>query len=147
MRITLYSAFRNPKRLAKSAHARTTGIVHGPHTPIDNDVSAVLRVGRVVRDRWQLHEVPRHVRPVSWAYTVGPIAAIVSPFFLGMVADRFFATERVLSAMHLIGAVAMFAAPFAAAAGPWLFIVGLVGSHVGVHADVRSDQFTSVSPH
>jgi nucleoside transporter len=63
---------------------------------------------------------------VSWAYTVGPIAAIVSPFFLGMVADRFFATERVLSAMHLIGAVAMFAAPFAAAAGPWLFIVALL---------------------
>src|SRR5690242_12199958 len=32
---------------------------------------------------------------VAWAYSVGPVAAIVSPFFLGMVADRFFATERV----------------------------------------------------
>ncbi len=63
---------------------------------------------------------------VSWAYTVGPIAAIISPFFLGMIADRFFATERVLASMHLIGGIAMFAAPFAAAAGPAIFIGALL---------------------
>ena len=40
---------------------------------------------------------------VGWAYTVGPIAAIISPFFLGLVADRYFATERVLGVMHLLG--------------------------------------------
>lgn len=63
---------------------------------------------------------------VFWAYTVGPIAAIISPFFLGMVADRFFPTERVLAAMHLIGAVAMFSVPSAAAAGPWFMIAALM---------------------
>ena len=52
---------------------------------------------------------------VYWAYTVGPIAAIISPFFLGMVADRFFATERVLAAMQLIGGAALIVAPFLAA--------------------------------
>ncbi|HZW06817.1 MAG TPA: MFS transporter [Phycisphaerales bacterium] len=45
------------------------------------------------------------------AYSVGPIAAIISPFFLGLVADRFFATQRVLGALHLLGALALFAAP------------------------------------
>ncbi len=45
-----------------------------------------------------------------WTYSVGPIAGIISPFFLGMVADRFFASERVLGAMHLLGAAAMYGA-------------------------------------
>ncbi len=45
------------------------------------------------------------------AYTVGPIAAILSPFFLGMVADRFFPTQRVLGVMHLLGGAALLAAP------------------------------------
>ncbi|HMN95929.1 MAG TPA: MFS transporter [Phycisphaerales bacterium] len=48
---------------------------------------------------------------IAWAYTVGPIAAIVSPFFLGMVADRFFASERILSALHIAGGVFIMLAP------------------------------------
>ncbi|WP_166829794.1 nucleoside permease [Thalassoroseus pseudoceratinae] len=44
----------------------------------------------------------------GWTYGVGPIAGMLSPFFLGMIADRFFATERVLGVMHLLGAGAMY---------------------------------------
>lgn len=62
---------------------------------------------------------------VGWAYTVAPIAAIISPFFLGMVADRFFASERVLGVLHLVGALFMFAAPAAAEMGPGIFIGAL----------------------
>ena len=51
---------------------------------------------------------------IGWVYTVGPIAAIISPFFLGMVADRYFATERVLGVMHLLGGVALLLAPMMA---------------------------------
>lgn len=62
---------------------------------------------------------------VGWAYTVGPIAAIISPFFLGLVADRYFATERVLGVMHLLGGVSMCCVPLAAEAGPTVFVVVL----------------------
>ena len=45
------------------------------------------------------------------AYTVGPIAAIISPFFLGMIADRFFPTQRVLGVMHVLGGAVLMVAP------------------------------------
>ena len=46
----------------------------------------------------------------GWTYSVGPIAGMLSPFFVGMIADRFFPAQRVLAAMHIFGAVFMFAA-------------------------------------
>src|SRR5213593_4805323 len=46
-----------------------------------------------------------------WPYTVNPVAAIVAPFFLGLVADRYFATERVLGTLHLLGGLLLFATP------------------------------------
>jgi nucleoside transporter len=51
---------------------------------------------------------------IFWAYTVVPLSALVSPYFLGLVADRFFATEKVLGVLHLLGGLALFAAPVAA---------------------------------
>ena len=61
----------------------------------------------------------------KWAYSVGPIAAIISPFFLGLIADRFFATERVLGLMQLIGGAALCAAPWAVGQNSTLFLVML----------------------
>ena len=46
-----------------------------------------------------------------WPYTVNPIAAIAAPFFVGLVADRFFATEKVFAILHLLGGVLLLAAP------------------------------------
>lgn len=53
---------------------------------------------------------------IAWAYTVGPIAAIVSPFFLGMIADRFFASQKVLGVLHLVGGGVMLLVPSMAGA-------------------------------
>src|ERR1035437_10724465 len=36
------------------------------------------------------------------------LASMISPFFIGLVADRFFATEQVLAVLHLMGAVILY---------------------------------------
>src|SRR3954465_15587270 len=36
------------------------------------------------------------------------LAAMISPFFVGMIADRFLATERILAALHVVGGVVLF---------------------------------------
>jgi nucleoside transporter len=50
-------------------------------------------------------------RLTFWPYTVNPIAAIVAPFFLGLVADRYFATEKVLGVLHLLGGLILLVVP------------------------------------
>jgi nucleoside transporter len=49
------------------------------------------------------------------AYSAAPIAAIVAPFFLGVVADRFFASQRVMGVLHLVGGLLLLALPAVAA--------------------------------
>jgi nucleoside transporter len=62
-----------------------------------------------VTTKWPAGTDPEWVN--GWAYSVAPIAAMIAPLFLGMVADRFFASERVLGVLMLIGAVCIGAAP------------------------------------
>jgi nucleoside transporter len=47
----------------------------------------------------------------QWPYTVNPVAAIAAPFFVGLIADRYFATQKVLAALHLVGGVLLLLAP------------------------------------
>ena len=57
-----------------------------------------------------------------WPYTVNPIAAIIAPFFLGLVADRYFATEKVLGVLHILGGLVMFIVP-TTVGNPTMFIL------------------------
>src|SRR5438045_8427609 len=44
-------------------------------------------------------------------YPLNRVAAIVAPCFLGLVADRYFATEKILGILHLLGGLILFAVP------------------------------------
>ncbi len=45
---------------------------------------------------------------IGYAYSTTGWAAIASPFFIGMIADRFFAAEKVMGVLHLAGAGLMY---------------------------------------
>ncbi len=60
-----------------------------------------------------------------WPFTVNPIAAIAAPFFIGLIADRYFATEKVLGTLHILGALFMFLTP-QAVQSPLIFVLLLL---------------------
>lgn len=53
---------------------------------------------------------------IGIAYSFTGVAAMISPFIVGMIADRFFPSQRVLGVLHLMGGVFLF---LAAGATDW----------------------------
>jgi nucleoside transporter len=51
------------------------------------------------------------------------VGAMISPFFVGMIADRFLATERILAALHVVGGVVLFLASTQTAFGPFYLVL------------------------
>lgn len=45
---------------------------------------------------------------IGWAYQSVSIGAVIAPFFIGLIADRFFAAQKILGVLHLLGAVLLF---------------------------------------
>src|SRR5215470_7021657 len=45
---------------------------------------------------------------IGAAYSAMAIATIFSPFFVGMIADKFFSAQKVLGVLHIVGAALLF---------------------------------------
>ena len=47
---------------------------------------------------------------IGAAYSALAIATMISPFFVGMIADRYFAAQKMMGVLHLVGAVLLYLA-------------------------------------
>lgn len=45
---------------------------------------------------------------IGAAYSALAIATMISPFFVGMIADRFFSAQKIMGVLHLVGGVLLF---------------------------------------
>ena len=45
---------------------------------------------------------------IGYTYVMNNVAAILSPFFIGMIADRYFNSEKVLAILHIVGGFIIF---------------------------------------
>jgi nucleoside transporter len=61
---------------------------------------------------------------VGYAYGAAAIAAIIAPLFVGMFADRYFSSERLLCVLHLMGAVLLYL--LSTVASPGIFYAMLI---------------------
>jgi nucleoside transporter len=60
---------------------------------------------------------------IGYAYLMNNIAAIISPFFVGMIADRYFASQKVMGVLYLLGGVIMHFAANSTATGPLILLL------------------------
>ena len=61
---------------------------------------------------------------IGYTYLMNNIAAIISPFFVGMIADRFFDSQKVMGVLHLAGGVILYLSADVNTVGP--LILGLL---------------------
>lgn len=64
---------------------------------------------------------------MGWIFSTTAVASIISPLFVGFVADRLFATEKILAVLHLIGGVCLILAGLQTSFWP-LFVFMMVST-------------------
>ncbi|MCH7726555.1 MAG: MFS transporter [Planctomycetes bacterium] len=66
---------------------------------------------------------------ISWAYSVAPIAAIITPFFMGVFADRFINAEKLQGVLLFLSGIFICLAPQFAKPESSTIFVGLLLAH------------------
>ena len=69
---------------------------------------------------------------IYYCYGAIPLAAMIAPFFLGLVADRFFNTEKILALLFLIAGISMILLPY---------VGGLSGEVTNIAEAGKDDNF------
>lgn len=62
---------------------------------------------------------------IGAAYSALAIATMISPFFVGMIADRYFAAQKVMGVLHLIGAILLLIASKITTNAPFYWVIML----------------------
>ena len=60
---------------------------------------------------------------IGAAYGALAIATMISPFFVGLVADRYFAAQKIMGVLHLLGAALLFFATYINQSGTFYWII------------------------
>ena len=67
---------------------------------------------------------------IGAAYSALAIATMISPFFVGLVADRYFSAQRIMGVLHLVGAILLFLVTTISNNGPFYWIISYLLSFV-----------------
>lgn len=67
---------------------------------------------------------------IGSAYSSAPIAAIIAPLFLGLIADRFFPSQVVMGLLMIVGGIILYLAPGYATAGDSQTFIYLLIAHM-----------------
>ncbi|MEO5905911.1 MAG: MFS transporter, partial [Saprospiraceae bacterium] len=83
---------------------------------------------------------------IGAAYSTQSLGAIIAPFIIGLIADRFFSAQRILGFLHLLGAVLLYMAATAESFTQFYpFILGYMIIYMPTLAFVNSVSFRQLS--
>ena len=60
---------------------------------------------------------------IGAAYSALAIATMISPFFVGMIADRYFSAQRLMGILHILGGILLFIASKVENNGPFYWVI------------------------
>ncbi len=83
---------------------------------------------------------------IALAYSTQSWGAIIAPFIIGLIADRFFNAERILGILHLIGAILMYQMANAVDFGSFYpYVLGYMIAYMPTLALVNSVSFNQMN--